>query len=431
MKHLSLSARIEIEAGLRRGESLKRIAQKLGVARSTVMREIKKRSVSSDKGAKGRLTNRCVNRSTCSKKFRCSSCNRPWINRKCSTCPRCNDICPNFVELKCELLDNSPYVCNGCAKEGICVLRKRYYIAEVANQSYRNTLKTSREGAAITLEELEKISYTISSSLKKGQSLNHIMHANPDDFNVCERTLYTYINNGILTDVGILDLPKAASIRPKRKKSTQHKINTRCKDGRGLTDFQKFCNENKDIAPVEMDSVIGNVGGKVLLTFQFDYVGLMLAFIRDHNTSQSVIDIFDSLEQNWGLEKFRQVFPVILTDNGSEFSNPDALERSINGKDKRTFIFYCDPYSSWQKPNVENNHLNLRKFFPKGKSMDNLTQDKVNIALSHLNSMLRKSLGNVPAITKFNDCYGERLLQAIGINLIEPNRVIIDPKVLN
>ncbi len=109
----------------------------------------------------------------------------------------------------------------------------------------------------------------------------------------------------------------------------------------------------------KMDSVPGKVGGKVLLTMNFNHCAFMLAFLRDTNNSQSVIDIFNMLEERLTLEVFRTLFPVILTDNGSEFSNPGLLEESpISGK-IRTRIFYCNPYSSWQKGHVENNHHNL------------------------------------------------------------------------
>ena len=120
-----------------------------------------------------------------------------------------------------------------------------------------------------------------------------------------------------------------------------------------------------------------------LLTPQFDVCAAMSASLRDANTSQSVIDIFDGLERLLGLEVFRSVFPVLLTDNGTEFSNPGAIERSVDGDSVRTRVFYCDPYAAWQKPNLKNNHRNLRRILPKGESMDFLTQEKVNLPLPH------------------------------------------------
>lgn len=135
-----------------------------------------------------------------------------------------------------------------------------------------------------------------------------------------------------------------------------------------------------------MDSVIGRIGGKVLLTLMFRSCDLMLAFIRDRNTSQSVIDIFNWLYKLLGPTIFHKLFPVLLTDNGSEFSNPVALEFDDAGI-KKTSIFYCDPRASFQKPNVELNHEFIRRILPKGYSFDGLTQEDINLVMSHINSI--------------------------------------------
>ena len=82
------------------------------------------------------------------------------------------------------------------------------------------------------------------------------------------------------------------------------------------------------------------------------------------------------LERLLGLEVFQSVLPVLLTDNGTEFSNPGAIERSVDGDSVRTQGFYCAPYAAWQKPNLKNNHRNLRRILTKDESMDFLTNDR-------------------------------------------------------
>ena len=124
------------------------------------------------------------------------------------------------------------------------------------------------------------------------------------------------------------------------------------------------------------------------------------------------------------------MFPVVLTDNGSEFSNPAALEASQSGDARRTRVFYCDPNSSWQKPHVENNHLNLRKIFPKGKSMDGYTQEDVNLAISNINSMARESLNDIPAIALFETLYGKGILEKLGVRPVAAKDVQLTPKLL-
>lgn len=89
--------------------------------------------------------------------------------------------------------------------------------------------------------------------------------------------------------------------------------------------------EYVDTAVVQMDSVIRSRGGKVLLTVYFVNVSLMLGFLRDVNTSKSVIDIFDGLYEKLGGRDFQRLFPVVLTDNGSEFSNLKCIENGPNG----------------------------------------------------------------------------------------------------
>lgn len=158
-------------------------------------------------------------------------------------------------------------------------------------------------------------------------------------------------------------MPRVCRIKPRKSKPVIHKIDKGCRIGRSYAEFLSFT-EQSGVSFVEMDSVIGRVGGKVLLTMMFKSCDLMLAFIRDRNTSQSVIDIFNMLYEKLGQDSFKSLFPVIITDNGSEFSNPKALECDYDDN-LRTRLYYCDPYSSFQKPNVELNHEFIRKISPK------------------------------------------------------------------
>jgi IS30 family transposase len=113
----------------------------------------------------------------------------------------------------------------------------------------------------------------------------------------------------------------------------------------------------------------------------------MLAFLRDANTSQSVIDIFGNLFAVLKRKNFEKLFPVILTDNGSEFSNPRAIEYGPYQDDiLRTRIFYCDPSAPYQKGALEVNHELIRRVLPKGTSLSGLTQDDVKRMMDHINS---------------------------------------------
>jgi len=427
VSHLTESDRLQIEHGLRRKKSFQEISEELDKSRSTITREVLKHRKTSTKGASGRISNRCIYRRDCDL---VNLCVGRRCHRKCSACKNCNAVCPRFKEEICQKLSEVPYVCNGCPDEFKCVLTKQFYIYSAAQEEYRQLLMKSREGANLTEDEKSEISRIIHAGTKEGQSVHHIMNANKDSFSVCEKSVYRYINAGIIrTKRG--DMPRSCSMKPRKRKNMEHKIDTKCRINRCYDDFKKYCEGHPDGPVVEMDSVLGGMGGKVLLTIHFNNCGLMLAFLRNSNNSQSVIDVFNILEEQLTLEVFQKLFPVILTDNGSEFSNPVALETSPFSGKQRTQIFYCNPYSSWQKGHVENNHLNLRKVLPKGRTLEKFTQEDINLVLSHVNSFARKSLNDIPAITLFETIYRKDILEKLGIRLISKNAVHLLPDLVH
>lgn len=425
-KHLTDIDRQEIEHGLRHGLSIKKIAAKIGKHHSTVAREIGARSVTSDKGAFGRITNRCGSRGSCKKTQLCED--QPDCLRRCSTCKWCNSVCSEFKEEVCTKLATPPYVCNGCEQEARCVLRKRYYLHRLAQKDYRELLVKVREGANITEEELRALDALVSPLVRQGQSVHHILTNHPDRFDLNEKTVYRYIAGGLLHAKNG-DMPRVCSLKPRSRKPVEHKIDTKCRLARTYADFQAFTAAAPDVRVVEMDSVIGRIGGKVLLTLLFLDTHLMLAFLRDRNDSQSVIDAFAQLWKLAGPEFFRRLFPVLLTDNGSEFSNPRALENAPDGT-PRTRLFYCDPCASWQKGRVERNHEFLRLILPKGTSFDALTQTQINTTLSHINSYSRPGLNDKAPFDLFAFTYGADLLTQLGLQRIPADRILLKPSLL-
>ena len=140
-----------------------------------------------------------------------------------------------------------------------------------------------------------------------------------------ERTIYNYVNDLVLTAKNI-DLPRKVRYRPRKKANKRFKVDKACVVGRSYKDFLVFMENNESSAIVQMDTVEGRKGGKVLLTLCFVNSSFMLAYLRDANTSKSVTDIFHMLWEVLGKKYFMELFPVILTDNGSEFSDPAAIE---------------------------------------------------------------------------------------------------------
>jgi IS30 family transposase len=421
-KHLTDEERMLIQNWLKARVSIKEIARNLEKSTSTISREIRKHAKDTDKYAKYRPHNRCMKRKECGKRYLCLE--EADCIRKCSTCNKCNKVCPDYEEQICLRLYEPPYVCNGCKEESQCVMRKKYYFYRKAHEAYRETLVESRTGANITEDELLHIDELVSPLVRRGQSVHHISVHNQDHLTVSEKTLYRYIDGGLLSARNI-DMPRVCRLKPRKSKPVQHKVDSGCRIGRSYLDYLAFV-EQTHIQAVEIDSVIGRSGGKTLLTMMFKNCDLMLAFLRESNTSYSVIHIFENLYHLFGPVLFKSLFPVLLGDNGSEFSNPKAIEFDTDGV-RRTHLFYCDPYSSFQKPNVELNHEFIRKILPKGKSFDHLSQADVTMMMSHINSYSREKLGDKSPLEVFGFIYGADTLDKLGLCRIPPNEIVLTP----
>lgn len=250
---------------------------------------------------------------------------------------------------------------------------------------------------------------------------------NKDELMLSEKTVYNLLNAGAF-DADRMDCPRSVRMR-RRKKESNLKIDKHCYDGRTYNDFTSFIADNPDVPVVQMDSVIGNKGGKVLLTVFFQNCNLLLGFLRDRNTARSVQEVFDDLYAKLGRETYCNLFPVILTDRGSEFSNPSSIERDENGE-LRSLVFYCNPSAPYQKGGIEVAHEMIRRILPKGKSFNDLQQEDIDLMLSHINSYKREKLNSRSAYQLFSFLYGDDILQKLNIRKIQTNDIVLSPKLL-
>ena len=423
--HLVLDERATIEVRLRERASFSEIGRELGKDPSTISKEVRLHSQTVRKAS----FNPCSNRSVCNEYgTACSKCKIQYSN-SCKRCARvkCFEHCKQFEELICNKLKKPPYVCNGCLQRQSCKLEKHIYSAKTAQKTYETTRSESRQGIAITPEELKRVDAIVSPLVKLGQSIHMICVNNADDIMLDEKTIYNYIDAGLLS-VDNIDLPRKVRYRTRSHKKPV-RVDKQCHVGRTYEDFEAYIAANPDIPVVEMDSVEGRKGGKVLLTIYFRNSSLMLAFIRDNNTAKSVTEIFEWLYEQLGHEAFTNLFQVILTDRGSEFTNPLAIEFNKDNE-RRTHIFYCDPQRSDQKGGCEVTHEMIRRVLPKKTSFDNLTQDDITLMMSHINSYNRKKLNNQSAHQLFSFINGGDILDKLGIKSIPANEINITPLLL-
>ena len=426
-KHLAQEERIIIEHKLTQKESFKSIARELCKDPTTIAKEIRGHVQFRKTGSYGKAFNDCLKRRDCTVYHLCGNSR---CKRLCCFCSlhTCSTLCSDYLQESCLKLLKPPYVCNGCKDKRGCTLEKRVYSAAHAQKEYEATRSESRQGIEITEEEALRINSVISPLLMKGQSLHHICINHADEIMMNERSLYNYVDNGIF-EAKNLDMPRVVRMGIRKKKKDRFKVDTKCRIGRTYQDYLKFISEHPGLTLVEMDSVEGNKGGKVLLTLHFVIPQLMLAFIRDANTSQSVIDAFDQLYMDLTPAVFCKLIQVSLGDNGSEFSNPIAIDTGLSGE-QRTRVFYCDPQASWQKGAVENNHTMIRRVIPKGISLDNFSQKDITLMMNHINSYGRPNLGDKTPYEVFSSLYGEDILRRMGVELIPPDKITLRPSLL-
>lgn len=425
--YLTYEGRLEIEAGLKERRTFGEIGRQIGKDRTTVAKEVKRNAVDKKTGVPGYPYNACIHRKNCKKKNICGiECTRKSAY-SCRLCSHCNTSCTDFKEEICTGLNKAPYVCNGCLEQDKCTLRKRVYLASDAQGKAEDSISNARSGILSSEEELLRLNSIISPLVENGQSVHQIYVNYKDELMCSEKTIYNYIDSGLF-DVRNIDLPRKVKYRQRRKEK-EFKVDRACRNGRTYEDFKKYMEKNPEVPLVQMDSVVGKKGGKVLLTVHFVDTSLMLAYIRDANTAKTVTDAFRELRKKLGNSLYKSLFPVILTDNGSEFSNPKGIEYDENGLSVSR-VFYCDAGSPYQKGAIEVNHELIRRILPKGSSFDDLTQEDVNRMMDHINSYKRKKLNNRSPYEAFSFYYGETVLAKLGCTQVSPGEIILKPSLL-
>lgn len=381
-KHLTLDDRIAIQEGLLRNTSFRAIAASVGKDPSTISKEVRRNATE-------------------------------HLNK--------------FVTLKetCPNLSRAPFVCNGCRLKSSpsCHYRRRVYSAKAAQQLYRERLVSSREGIALNKQEFYENDRILSSRIKAGQHLNQVL----PELSFSRSSAYRYLQKGYLS-VCRLDFPRVVKFKPRRKKPAEY-VPKKLKVGRSYEDFLSYVEENGIDSHVELDTVIGRIGGKVIMTVHFTDSNFMFGLLLEDRTSAEAASKVKALKARMldaGLP-FGSVFPVLLTDNGGEFADVFSFEQDLEGNDESK-LFFCDPMKSCQKPYIEKNHTLFRDIVPKGVSFDSFTQETVNLIFSHVNSVRRAKFHNRTPFEMFSFLQSEDLPGLFGIKEIAPQEVIQTPR---
>ena len=385
-KHLTLDDRIEIQECLSKGMTFKSIAKRIGKSPTTISREVKAHIQSH--------TNSFVTTD--------------------STCP---------------LLLKAPFVCNGCEKRirSSCRFKRQLYSAKTEQAEYEALLSDSRTGIPLNKESFYETEEVISSAVRSGQHVYHAIKAN--NLPVSTSTVYRHIQKGYYS-ISPVDLPRAVKFKPRHRKVSAY-VPYAAKQNRRYEDYLAFMEANPDSSVVQFDTVIGRIGGKVIMTIHFTSCDFMTGILLDNKTAAEASSKITELKAELKASgfSFGSIIPVILTDNGGEFSNVSAFENDENSN-METHMFFCNANASYEKPHIEKNHTLFRDIVPTGSSFDDFTQDTVNLIFSNVNAIKRKQFNGKSAYDMFTFTYSAELAAALGIRFIPADKVIQSPKLL-
>lgn len=412
-ERITLDDRINIQSSLAKHKTMKELCRIIKKNQSTIYRELKKYSYVKESDRKG-----CFH---CSKLSECRA-DGVFVNRTVRY------KCIDFEPIPCNRLKKYPFVCNGCDLVQACHKHKIYYDCKKAEYISRLDRVGTRKKKRIPFKIISRIDEIVSPLVKRGQSLHHIYTTNQELKKYCsERTIRRLIYDRFL-EAKASSLPRYLSYRhsvseydPSRNQI--HNIDRMLE--RTFTDFQRYTKNHPDLSVVQYDSVVGKKHDKkAILTITFPNERFQFGRLIRKGDARYVLDVMDSLFTILGDTLAKEVFAINLSDNGTEFASFHHLET------RNVRVYFTNPYRSIDKAACERNHEFIRYIIPKNKTMDKLTQEKVDLMFSHINSYVRKSNQNKTPYELILERFGKDFLDLIGIKKISPQDILLTPELL-
>ena len=406
-KHLSITERKTIENLLNCSYSLSEISKTLSRPFSTISRDIEKHKqiVFPSSFSKN---NPCLHYNSCTYRF--FDCYKTCAKRKFALC---------------EKLSSAPHVCNGCTTKQHCRQVKYYYTALVAIEEYKTILSEHRKGMHYSEEEFNVLNTDLINLIKSTKSVYHAIEViNKRGFTFKESTLYDQIKKGFLA-ISSKELP-----RNNRKLTFKEENKEYKRDITGHTYENYLCykQNHPNAIEIQMDTVEGIKGQnqKVLFTLEIVEIKFLLAFLIDKKTQDEIIRTLNTFTQLLPQEVTNQVFEILLTDNGTEFTDFKKFISILPNCN----VFYCHPYSSYEKGAIENIHEFIRRIIPKGISLNCYTQEDISLVCSHINSLFRKELNGMCPFDLVEKYIPTSILHTLGFKKINSSDVNLTPHLL-
>ena len=406
-KHYSYSDRLAIENMLNENHSIKEIENDIKRSSSNIIREINKHITFAYPGVYN-------NQHPC---LKYKTCNVKEID--------CFKTCKNIEFKVCPKLINSPHVCNGCTTKSGCRYVKKYYKARDAHDEYKLKLSEYRTGLHYTENEIIILNERLCPLIIRCKSVYHAILAINKELNThfVLKTIYWQIKHNYLS-IKSSDLPRCR----KKKKEKQDNNYKRNIEGFTFEDYNNYKNKHSDAIETQMDTVEGIKGlnEPVLLTLELVNINFLFIFKIDNQTKDEVIKKLIYFKDIISQETFDKIMEILLTDNGKEFY---IIEEILN-LSSNIHLFYCHPYSSYEKGSIENNHELIRRVIPKGVSLKPYSQKDFDILCSHINSLYRESLNGKCPFDLIEDYIPLDKIKKLNLAKINPLNVSLIPELL-
>ena len=212
-----------------------------------------------------------------------------------------------------------------------------------------------------------------------------------------KQTIYSYIRKGVFLRLSYSDLPNKGQYR---KRQYHHIKASRAAAGESIENRPDIT-DRAEFGHWEMDTVIGKSRTKPnLLVLSERKTRYELIIKLPDKTSKSVVNALNQIERKYR-GKFPQIFKSITVDNGVEFSNCYGMQQSALRKSVRTKLYYCHPYSAYERGTNENINKMIRRFFPKGTDFRRAQPGYIRAVQEWINNYPREVLNYQSAAMLF------------------------------
>ena len=417
-KHITSFDRFKILKYLSLGFNIPKIARILGFNKTSIYREIILNSVVENK------------HSTFAYSFKLRPCKNAY---KCvSKINKCPEVCMKYLAKTCSLITKPYEVCNFCERIKECKYERLIYHPEIAHDTAKIRFKNGKTKIKLNEYELRKFDEYVSKPIINGQSPEVVKsYSSNKDFPVCSKTLRNYIDKGLLTAKNI-DLRRKLSLTTSNNynypRSYSH--DPLKKIDHLYEDYIHYMKNHPQTVTFHCDTVFGKRDDKkCLLTIHADTLHFQMYILLLNKTAARVNNALTSIKDRLGKERFSKVFRVLLSDNGTEFDNLTDLEHDEDGE-IMCRVFYTRTYRSSDKAECERNHELFRYIRKKGKTLDTIDEEDIEIINSHINSYPRKSLDWKTPIEAMKEKFGNDIVKLLGIEEIKRKDVNLTARVL-